>query len=82
MPTDASPLLIADSPPITARAEKDGKIRLTSASWDSAKVIHDDEVLELRWEANGVHLVRRPQHGPRAGSPQGRWGDEFGPLCA
>ena len=41
-------------------------------------VIYDDDVLEVRWKANGVHLIRRRRSSWSAEGTQS--GDDYGPV--
>jgi ATPase subunit of ABC transporter with duplicated ATPase domains len=42
--------------------ESDGKMRVTSASWDGEKVILRDQVLEVRNVEGRIHVARKPRH--------------------
>jgi hypothetical protein len=40
----------------------DGKMRVTSGSWDGEKVILRDQVLEVRNVDGRLHIARKPRH--------------------
>ena len=48
MPNRTDRLLKADDVSIIAKAERDGKIRVTSKSWDEPVIVLANQVLELR----------------------------------
>ena len=47
----------AESIMLGVRHEKEGKLRVTYAGWDDAKVVLDGQVLELRWGPQGGVLT-------------------------
>lgn len=50
-------LLHADTAVINFAAQKDGRLRLRSSSWgDDYKVVHEGEMVEVRWGPQGVEL--------------------------
>lgn len=68
--TPPQTLLKADKLSIVLAADKDGKIRLNCASWEDAKVLLPDQVLEVRWQAGQVALIRRDASSPNF-NPEG-----------
>jgi len=66
-------LLTAESIMLGVRHEKEGKLRVTYAGWDDAKVVLDGQVLELRWGPQGVEARILPDH--RAVSATSGWGE-------
>jgi hypothetical protein len=42
--------------------ELDGKMRVTSGSWEGAKVFARSEVLEVRNVDGRLHVARKPRH--------------------
>jgi hypothetical protein len=42
--------------------EVDGKMRVTSGSWEGEKVFFKDEVLEVRNVDGRLHVARKPRH--------------------
>ena len=53
-------LLKTDKCPLAMARLADGKIRLLTSSWSEPVVLLADQVLELRWRAGQVHLIRKP----------------------
>lgn len=58
---DLQILLKADALTVTATADKVGKIRLNCSAWAEPHVLLPGQVLELRWQAGQVVLVRRAE---------------------
>jgi hypothetical protein len=42
--------------------QPDGKMRVTSGSWDGEKVILRDQVLEVRNVEGGLHIASKSRH--------------------
>ena len=47
---------------IVIERQADGKMRVTSGSWDGEKVILRDQVLEDRNVEVRLHIARKPRH--------------------
>lgn len=61
-------LALADDTQVVLARQPDGKMRVTSKSWDEAKVILPDQVLEVRVVDGRVRIARkakRPDEGDR-----------------
>lgn len=52
--TESPALFRADRQSVTFAAQKDGKVRVTCASWDDHKVVLEGEAFEVRWGPQGV----------------------------
>jgi hypothetical protein len=61
-------LATSEKTTIVFQRETDGKIRVTSGSWDGEKVILRDQVLEVR-NVDGRPRVARKEVLPRRGGP-------------
>jgi hypothetical protein len=59
-PPTAEILGKADGVTLVAKADKDGRIRLNCSSWEDYRVVLPGQVLELRWQAGQVVLVKLP----------------------
>ena len=62
-PTDKK-LALADGLTVVAKAEKDGKIRITCSSMMDAAMVVPGQVLELRWVEGKVRLAIRAEARP------------------
>ena len=61
-------LATSDKATIVVERQSDGKMRVTSRSWDGEKVILRDQVLEVRNVDGRLHVARkerRPDYGTR-----------------
>ena len=54
-------LAISDKATIVIERQTDGKMRVTSGSWDEEKVILRDQVLEVRNVDDRLHIARKPR---------------------
>jgi hypothetical protein len=54
-------LATSDKIGIIIERQPDGKMRVTSASWDGEKVILRDQVLEVRNVDGRLHIARKPR---------------------
>jgi hypothetical protein len=63
-------LATSDKATIVFEKQTDGKIRVTSGSWDNEKVILPNEVVEVRNVNGRLHVARKP-----------RRHDEWGPVA-
>src|SRR5438067_10863429 len=78
-------LLTAESIMLGVRHETEGKLRVTYAGWDDAKVVLDGQVLELRWGPQGVEarilpdraVLERGEPQVEQGSVPVRQGDRY-----
>jgi len=52
-------MLKADSLTLTAAADKEGKIRLSCASWAEPATLLEGQIAEVRWQNGQVVLLRR-----------------------
>jgi hypothetical protein len=55
-------LATSDKATIVIERQPDGKMRVTSGSWDGEKVILRDQVLEVRNVDGRLHVARKPRH--------------------
>jgi hypothetical protein len=55
-------LATSEKATIVIERQTDGKMRVTSGSWDGEKVILRDQVLEVRNVEGQPHTARKPQH--------------------
>jgi hypothetical protein len=55
-------LAVSDKASLIFESQMDGKIRVTSGSWDGEKVILRDQVLEVRKVDGRLHVARKPRH--------------------
>jgi hypothetical protein len=55
-------LATSDKATIVVERQPDGKMRVTSGSWDGEKVILKDQVLEVRNVEGRLHIARKPRH--------------------
>jgi hypothetical protein len=55
-------LATSDKIGIIIERQPDGKMRVTSASWDGEKVFLRDQVLEVRNVEGRLHVARKPRH--------------------
>ena len=55
-------LATSDKVTIVIERQPDGKMRVTSGSWDGEKVILRDQVLEVRNVDGRLHIARQPRH--------------------
>jgi hypothetical protein len=53
-------LTTSDKVAIVVERQSDGKMRVTSGSWDGEKVILRDQVLEVRNVDGRLHIARKP----------------------
>ena len=63
-------LATSEKTTLVCERQPDGKIRVTSGSWDHEKVILPDQVLEVRNVDGRLHIARKP-----------RRHDEWGLTC-
>jgi hypothetical protein len=61
-------LATSDKATIVIERQPDGKMRVTSGSWDGEKVFSRDQVLEVRKVDGRLHVARKPLH-HRQGEP-------------
>ena len=54
-------LATSDKATIVIERQPDGKMRVTSGSWDGEKVILKDQVLEVRNVDGRLHVARKPR---------------------
>ena len=52
----------SDKATIVIERQPDGKMRVTSGSWDGEKVILRDQALEVRYVDGRLHVARKPLH--------------------
>jgi hypothetical protein len=62
-------LATSDKATIVIERQSDGKMRVTSGSWDGEKVILRDQVLEVSKVEGRLHVARKPLHHDE-GNPQ------------
>ena len=62
-------LAASDKATIVVQCQTDGKMRVTSGSWDGEKVILRDQVLEVSKVERRLHVARKPLHHDE-GNPQ------------
>jgi hypothetical protein len=55
-------LTTSDKATIVIERQSDGKMRVTSGSWDGEKVILRNQVLEVRNVEAGLHIASKAQH--------------------
>ena len=55
-------LAVTDKTTIVVAKEPDGKMRVTSGSWEGEKVFARDQVLEVRNVDGRLHVARKPRH--------------------
>ena len=55
-------LATSDKATIVIERQPDGKMRVTSGSWDGEKVILRDQVLEVRKVDGRLHIADKPRH--------------------
>jgi hypothetical protein len=55
-------LATTESASLIVKREPDGKMRVTSGSWDGEKVFLRDQVLEVRNGDGRLHVARKPRH--------------------
>jgi hypothetical protein len=55
-------LATSDKATIVIERQSDGKMRVTSGSWDGEKVILRDQMLEVRNVEGRLHIARKPRH--------------------
>jgi hypothetical protein len=55
-------LATSDKATIVIERQPDGKMRVTSGSWDGEKVFSRDQVLEVRNVAGRLHIARKSRH--------------------
>jgi hypothetical protein len=58
-------LATSDKATIVIERQSDGKMRVTSGSWDGEKVILRDQVLEVRNVDGRLHIARKLTSGTR-----------------
>ena len=78
LPDVIEKMAIADSTNLVLEKPPEGKIRVTSKSWDDAKVILRDQVLEIR-SVDGQIRVSRKHRFHDAGDPPVAPYDPYGP---
>jgi hypothetical protein len=54
-------LATSDKISIIVERQPDGKMRVTSGSWDGEKVFFRDQVLEVRCVEGRLHVARKPR---------------------
>ena len=70
-------LATSDKVTIVVERQIDGKMRVTSGSWDGEKVILPDQILEVSKVEGRLHVARKPLHhgeGNREIEPYGPMG--------
>jgi hypothetical protein len=55
-------LATSDKVSLIIERQPDGKMRVTSGSWDGEKVFFRDQVLEVRSVEGRLHVARKPRH--------------------
>jgi hypothetical protein len=75
-------LLKTDKTTLAVEASKDGKIKIASSAWTDAVVVLPDQVIELRWRAGQVHVLRRPklaepEDGPKLAGADDPYGEHI-----
>ncbi len=73
-------LATSDKASIIVERQPDGKMRVTSGSWDGEKVILRDQVLEVRNVDGRLHIARKPR-GYDEWDPYVPPSDPYGPGC-
>ena len=73
-------LATSDKISIVVERQPDGKLRVTSGSWDGEKVILHDQVLEVRNVDGRLHIARKPREYDERG-PYVPPYDPYGPGC-
>ena len=73
-------LATSEKATIVIERQPDGKMRVTSGSWDGAKVILRDQALELRCVDGRLHIARKPR-GYDEWDPYVPPYDPYGPEC-
>ena len=58
----SSPMTETVKATIVIERQPDGKMRVTSGSWDGEKVFSRDQVLEVRNVDGRLHIARKPRH--------------------
>jgi hypothetical protein len=61
-------LVVSDKASLILERQTDGKIRVTSGSWDGEKVILRDQLLEASNGDLRLHVPRKPDEGTRRSS--------------
>jgi hypothetical protein len=62
-------LATSEKATIVIERQTDGKMRVTSGSWDGEKVILRDQVLEVRNVEGQPHTARKPRHHDEGNPP-------------
>jgi hypothetical protein len=73
-------LATSDKATIVIERQSDGKMRVTSGSWDGEKVILHDQVLEVRNVDGRLHIARKPREYDER-EPYVPPYDPYGPGC-
>jgi hypothetical protein len=60
-PKSFQKLATSDRVTIVVERQSDGKMRVTSGSWDGEKVILRDQALEVRCVQGRLHIARKPR---------------------
>jgi hypothetical protein len=55
-------LATSDEVTLTVERSAEGKMRVTSSSWDAQRVFAPDHVLEVRWVSGPLHVARKDRH--------------------
>jgi hypothetical protein len=55
-------LATSDKVSLVIEKQPDGKMRVTSGSWDGERVFFRDQVLEVRCVEGRLHVARKPRH--------------------
>jgi hypothetical protein len=73
-------LATSEKATIVIERQPDGKMRVTSGSWDGEKVILKDQVLEVRCVDGRLHIARKPRQYDEW-DPYVPPYDPYGPEC-
>jgi hypothetical protein len=63
---------------LTIERLPEGKMRVTSNSWDGERVLAPDQVLEVRWVSGRRHVARKERHPDEWDRPIAPY-DPYGP---
>ena len=74
-------LAISEKIPLIVERQPDGKMRVTSGSWDGEKVFFRDQVLEVRAVEGRLHIARK-EKSPDEWDPPVVPYDPYGPGSA
>ena len=71
-------LVVTDKATMVVAEDHDGKMRVTSGSWEGEKVFARDQVLEVRNVDGRLHVARKPRHHDEWDPPIAPY-DPYGP---